>query len=132
MCIVFLFVKGTFLKPLQRKVDEHLRMEKAECLGKGKAGKEVEKVDKELLNRQEENWSPKAAVYSSVYSGQTQSQPRQRTGGSGKHELKSKHVAIPVGLLHVSLLLLPITSRSKGIMCRLTPNTLFTSSKETK
>ena len=51
---MFLFVKGTFLKPLQRKVDEHLRMEKAECLGKGKAGKEFKKVDKELLNRQEE------------------------------------------------------------------------------
>ena len=77
-------VTGTFMKPLHRQVDEHLRMEKAECTGKAKVGRDAWKVEKALLNRKEESWSPKAAVYSSVYCGQSQSQPRIRTGGGPK------------------------------------------------
>ena len=74
-------ITGTFLKTLHRQVDEHLRMEKAENTGRGKIGKTVWKVDKVLLNRKDESWSPKAAVYSSVYSS-SQSQPRVRAGGT--------------------------------------------------
>ena len=70
--------------PLHRQVDEHLKMEKAECTGKAKVGRDVWKVEKTLLNRKEESWSPKASVYSSVYCGQSQSQPRIRTGGGPK------------------------------------------------
>ena len=74
-------ITGNFLKPLHRQVDEHLRMEKAETTGKVKIGRAVWKVDKVLLNNKEESWSPKAAVYSSVYSS-SQSQPRVRAGGT--------------------------------------------------
>ena len=75
-------VTGTFLKPLHRQVDEHLWMQKAETTGKVKIGRGVRKVNKSLLNRKEESWSPTAAVYSSVYSNsQSQSQPRRRAGG---------------------------------------------------
>ena len=77
-------VTGTFMKPLHCQVDEHLRMEKAECTGKAKVGRDAWKVEKTLLNKKEESWSPKASVYSSVYCGQSQSQPRIRTEGGPK------------------------------------------------
>ena len=48
-------VTGTFLKPLHRQVDEHLRMQKAEITGKVKIGRGVWKVNKSLLNRKEES-----------------------------------------------------------------------------
>ena len=56
-------------------------MEKAESTGKVKIGRAVWKVDKVLLNNKDESWSPKAAVYSSVYSS-SKSQPRIRAGGT--------------------------------------------------
>ena len=53
------FVKtGTFTKPLHRQVGEFLRISMAQTNGRIKVSRKItRKVDKELLNRQDENWS---------------------------------------------------------------------------
>ena len=49
---------GTFMKPLHRQVDEFLRISMAELNGSIKVSRKITwKVEKELLNRQDENWS---------------------------------------------------------------------------
>ena len=49
---------NTYNKPLHRQVDEFLRINNAEQKGVIKVNRTVTwKVNKELLNRQDENWS---------------------------------------------------------------------------
>ena len=56
-------VTGTFQKPLHRQVDEMLRIDRAECRGVIKIGKEIWKLKLPLLNGKHEYWAPRSMSY---------------------------------------------------------------------
>ena len=54
---------STHSKPLQRQVDEYLRMERVERSKRMKVGKEEWRVKLPLLNRKHEYWAPRNLTY---------------------------------------------------------------------
>ena len=54
---------GSFSKPLQRQVDEMLRIDRAECTGKVKIGKKTWRLRLPLLNTRHEYWAPRSMSY---------------------------------------------------------------------
>ena len=56
-------IVSSFIKPLQRQIDEYLRMERVERSGRMKVGKEEWRVKVPLLNRKHEYWAPRNLTY---------------------------------------------------------------------
>ena len=54
---------ATFRKPLQRQVDEYLRMERVKRSKKMRVGNEEWRVELPLLNRKDEYWAPRNTTY---------------------------------------------------------------------